>query len=138
MKYSAQAFCVFTCKQQGSFWDSLNQLIVGSFKQDISKELQKRRRSAESSAAGSLLANSELVRVPIQLAQAMGGDEGCVTPTSAFLEPPANRGAVNAVAANQRMNHTPLQMVDMNALRASQAMPDQRVSPDINSSLPQF
>lgn len=68
----------------------------------------------------------------------MGGDEACVTPTSAFLEPPANRGAVNAVAANQRMNHAPLQMVDMNALQASQAIPDQRVSPDINSSLPQF
>ncbi|KAF3455116.1 hypothetical protein FNV43_RR05564 [Rhamnella rubrinervis] len=114
------------------------QLIVGSFKQDISKELDKRRYSAESSSAASLLGNSELVRVPIQLAQTIDGDEGRVTLSSALLEPPVHGGAVNAIAANQRMSRTPLQIVDMDPLQASQAMPDQRISPDTDTNLPQF
>ncbi|XP_015873525.3 AT-hook motif nuclear-localized protein 1 [Ziziphus jujuba] len=112
------------------------QLIIGSFKQDISKEL-KRRCPTESSSAASLLNNSELVRVPIQVARTINGDENCVTPRSALLEP-SHGGAINVISGNQRMNNASLHNVGLNALQASEAMPDQKRSPDINNSLPQF
>lgn len=113
-----------------------SQLIVGSFKQDISKEL-KRRCSTESSIAASLHNNSELVRVPIQIAQTIDGDENCVTPTSALLES-SHGGAINVVSGNHRMNNLLLHNVGLNGLQASQAMQDQRISSDINNSLPQY
>lgn len=78
------------------------QLIVASFKQNISNEL-RRRQSVEPSTVASVLGNSDMVKVPIQITGITDGEENCTTPTSALLEI-ANGEVGNMVAVNENVN----------------------------------
>ncbi|KAJ7001672.1 AT-hook motif nuclear-localized protein 1-like [Populus alba x Populus x berolinensis] len=78
------------------------QLVIASFKQNISKGI-KRRQSADPPAAPSLPASSDVVRVPVKIAGTTDGEDNCTTPTSALSEP-RNEEAGNTVISNQQAN----------------------------------
>jgi hypothetical protein len=114
------------------------QIVIGSFKQDISKELNlKRKTSAESSTSSNVVitGDHELERVTaaVMPIQAIDLDGSCITPTSG-LWGPNNREGGNVNVAYQNMNHTPLRGPVQNVLPLQ--MSYQRMSPDFNNSLP--
>jgi hypothetical protein len=110
------------------------QLIIGSFKQNISKEIKK-RHSAESSTAASIPCVSDLVRVPSHVSKITDGDECCATPTSTFLEP-VHGGAVDFLALNQNMDPFSPHSFGLNDSHPLQQISDERTFPDINASIP--
>ncbi|WCJ41701.1 AT-hook motif nuclear-localized protein 1 [Euphorbia peplus] len=124
------------------------QIIVGSFKQDISKELKKRRPSAESSTAACVMNiggtndsdnnnnynNNENViinsaEINNNGAEDQDQDQNCTTPTSAVMEPG------NHVAANTDLKSDDEEDDDEDA-----QVQDFQVSDEINDtiSIPQI
>ncbi|EXB81623.1 hypothetical protein L484_014107 [Morus notabilis] len=101
------------------------QIVVGSFKQDISSQL---RRLSGESAVANVLASPDLVRVPVMMAPTNVDERNL---TSAFLESAHGGAAGNSIAANQHMSHTSLLNLGQNAF---QAMSDQRTPPDSKSN----
>ncbi|KAG6763117.1 hypothetical protein POTOM_033652 [Populus tomentosa] len=118
------------------FWEPhaifvlIYQLIIASFKQNIGKEI-KRRQSADPPTAPSLLANSDMVRVPAQIAGTTGAEDNCTTPTSALSEP-RNEEAGSTVISNQQANAGSQNSSGQNVLQSQQHIPDQTVPPDAN------
>ncbi|KAJ6985979.1 hypothetical protein NC653_023797 [Populus alba x Populus x berolinensis] len=106
------------------------QLIIASFKQNIGKEI-KRRQSADPPTAPSLLASSDMVRVPAQIAGTTGAEDNCTTPTSALSEP-RNEEAGSTVISNQQANASSQNSSGQNVLQSQQHIPDQTVPPDAN------
>ncbi|KAJ8749939.1 hypothetical protein K2173_013854 [Erythroxylum novogranatense] len=99
------------------------QLIVASFKQNISREL-KMRQSNESSTATSLPTTAKF---PTRTS--------CTTPTSVLSEP-LNGEAANAAAINQNLSPDYQNEVSQNALQSSQPILCQRMSHDIGAQMP--
>ncbi|EEF34933.1 AT-hook motif nuclear-localized protein 9 [Ricinus communis] len=110
------------------------QLIVASFKQNISKEL-KLRQSSESSTC-SVPGNTEMVRVPIQIVGITdgGGDQENCTPTSPVVEP-RNAEAENTIITKQHMKPVPQNGSGQTVVQSPQQISDEKVSPDINVSV---
>ena len=106
------------------------QLIIASFKQNIGKEI-KRRQSADPPTAPSLLANSDMVRVPTQIAGTTDAEDNCTTPTSALSEP-RNEEAGSTIISNQQANTGSQNSSGQNVLQSQQHIPDQTVPPDAN------
>ncbi|CAK7329281.1 unnamed protein product [Dovyalis caffra] len=105
------------------------QLIIASFKQNIGKEI-KRRQSVEQPTAPSLHADSNIVRVPIQIAGTTDREDNCTTPTSALSEP-RNEEAGNRVISNQQANAGSQNPSGQNVLQSQQPIPDQRVHANV-------
>lgn len=112
-----------------------DQIVIGSFKQDISKELNlKRKTSAESSTSSNVVITGdpdlERVTAAVMPIQAIDPDGSCITPTSGLWGPNNREGGNVNVAIYQNMSHTPVQNV------LPLQMSYQRTSPDFNNSLP--
>ncbi|XP_024464919.1 AT-hook motif nuclear-localized protein 1 [Populus trichocarpa] len=112
------------------------QLIIASFKQNIGKEI-KRRQSADPPTAPSLLANSDMVRVPTQIAGTTDAEDNCTTPTSALSEP-RNEEAGSTIISNQQANTGSQNSSGQNVLQSQQPIPDQTVPPDANAGDPRL
>ncbi|XP_059429014.1 AT-hook motif nuclear-localized protein 1-like [Corylus avellana] len=98
------------------------QLIVGSFKQNISKKIE-RRPSSESSTAAGIPCVSDSIRVPSHISDITDGDDNCTTPTSTFLEPPVHGGS-DFFALNQNMNPFPPYSFGLVAPQQFRTFPD--------------
>jgi hypothetical protein len=124
------------------FWEPhaifvlIYQLIIASFKQNIGKEI-KRRQSADPPTAPSLLANSDMVRVPTQIAGTTDAEDNCTTPTSALSEP-RNEEAGSTIISNQQANTGSQNSSGQNVLQSQQPIPDQTVPPDANAGDPRL
>ncbi|KAG6761797.1 hypothetical protein POTOM_035033 [Populus tomentosa] len=118
------------------FWEPhamfvlIYQLIIASFKQNIGKEI-KRRQSADPPTAPGLLANSDIVRVPTQIAGTTDAEDNCTTPTSALSEP-RNEEAGSTIISNQQANTGSQNSSGQNVLQSQQHIPDQTVPPYAN------
>ncbi|XP_050213823.1 uncharacterized protein LOC126665153 [Mercurialis annua] len=115
------------------------QLIVASFKQNISKEL-KLRQPTESSTC-SELANMETVKYPIQIAgitDRKGDQENCTTPTSSVSEHTNEEPVTPTVTVNQQIEVITQNGVERNAFQLPECLSEQKVSSDINLSIPQI
>ncbi|KAI5577718.1 hypothetical protein BDE02_09G133300 [Populus trichocarpa] len=111
------------------------QLIIASFKQNIGKEIK--RQSADPPTAPSLLANSDMVRVPTQIAGTTDAEDNCTTPTSALSEP-RNEEAGSTIISNQQANTGSQNSSGQNVLQSQQPIPDQTVPPDANAGDPRL
>lgn len=125
------------------------QLIVASFKQNISKEIMRRHSAGPSAAAPNMsTSNPDLERVPLKVPNTIEGERNCSSLTSGLV--PTNNilpdnvipamttiGVVsgNVIPANQiNMNSAPVNGVGVDS-QAMQPITDQSIAADDNADV---